>query len=155
MAETTVENQVCQACGAEVRKGSLFCYSCGASVSAEIPVVKKDKNEVISETDFKATAIPVNVNGKGTKQKQINQEVKKIVVEETLAAPIEKSNSADQETKLKSAAAIRKTTKSIQPKKVEIIWEEHENTPNVWFIAVTIFLTILAGVVLFLAVRLK
>jgi hypothetical protein len=56
---------------------------------------------------------------------------------------------------LESAAAIRKKTKSIQPKKVEVIWEEHDNAPNVWFVLVAIFLTIVAVVILFLAKRMR
>jgi hypothetical protein len=57
--------------------------------------------------------------------------------------------------KLKSAASLRRKSKSFQNKKVEIVWEEHENAPNIWFIAVTVVLTIVAGVILYLAVRLK
>ena len=152
MAETTIENQVCRACGADVREGSLFCYSCGRALSAEIAVARKDKSEPVINTEFKENVFAENENG--AKQKKINQKIQKPVVEETFVAPVEKSNTK-QETKLKSAAAMREQSKNVQPKRVEIIWEEHENTPNVWFIAVTIFLTILAGVVLFLAMRLK
>jgi hypothetical protein len=50
---------------------------------------------------------------------------------------------------------MRKKSKSIQPKKVEVVWEEHEDAPNIWFILVAIFLTIVAVVILFLALRMR
>lgn len=35
MAETVVEKQTCEKCGADVREGTTFCYNCGAAVTAE------------------------------------------------------------------------------------------------------------------------
>ena len=46
MAKTTVENLVCQACGADVRENSLFCYHCGGSVAPELVVALKDRKNV-------------------------------------------------------------------------------------------------------------
>ena len=156
MAETTVENQVCSACGADVRKDALFCYYCGNAVTSEIPVAKNDKNVTVGNTQFQENVFTENENGAESGQKEIKpkREPGETVVEKTAAKPIVES-SLNEETKLKSAAAMRQKSKSIQPKRVEVIWEEHENTPNVWFIAVTIFLTILAAVILFLAMRLR
>lgn len=36
MAETAVEIAVCEACGADVRDESIFCYNCGKRVVTEI-----------------------------------------------------------------------------------------------------------------------
>ena len=33
MVETAVESSVCEACGADVRDESLFCYNCGGPVA--------------------------------------------------------------------------------------------------------------------------
>jgi hypothetical protein len=35
MSETVLQTAVCEACGAEVRDESLFCYNCGERVTAE------------------------------------------------------------------------------------------------------------------------
>jgi hypothetical protein len=37
MSETAIQTAVCEACGAEVRDESVFCYNCGERVSAESP----------------------------------------------------------------------------------------------------------------------
>ena len=44
MAEILVENKVCEACGADVRAGSVFCYNCGGAVSDDLPVPSPEKN---------------------------------------------------------------------------------------------------------------
>ena len=45
MSETAVEIARCGACGADVRDESLFCYNCGASVTAEQAPVAETKLE--------------------------------------------------------------------------------------------------------------
>ncbi len=46
MAETLVKDQVCNACGSEIRPHSLFCYHCGGALQAEdFPKEKNDENE--------------------------------------------------------------------------------------------------------------
>ena len=154
MAETITENQVCHACGAGVREGSLFCYNCGGSLASEIAVAKSNKNEAVA--DIQSQENISDRNGDDIKQSGVKtkQEIREVFNEAPIAKPIEKSN-LNRETKLESAAAMRKKSKSIQPKKVEIIWEEHENVPNVWFILVAVFLTIIAAVILFLAIRMR
>ncbi len=154
MAEMLVENQVCDACGADVRKGALFCYNCGGEVASEIVVAKNDKIETIDNTRFQENISKENGTEYKPSKVKTKQEVRDISVEEPIAKPIEKS-SLNEEAKLKSAAAMRRKSKIIQPKKVEIIWEEHENTSNVWFILVAVFLTIFAAVILFLAIHMK
>ncbi len=154
MAEMLVENQVCDACGADVRKGALFCYNCGGEVASEIVVAKNDKIETVDNTRFQENISKENGTEYKPSKVKTKQEVRDISVEEPIAKPIEKS-SLNEEAKLKSAAAMRRKSKIIQPKKVEIIWEEHENTSNVWFILVAVFLTIFAAVILFLAIHMK
>lgn len=149
-----VENQVCDACGADVRKGALFCYNCGGEVASEIVVAKNDKIETVDNTRFQENISKENGTEYKPSKVKTKQEVRDISVEEPLAKPIEKT-SLNEEAKLKSAATMRRKSKIIQPKKVEIIWEEHENTSNVWFILVAVFLTIFAAVILFLAIRMK
>ena len=154
MAETITENQVCNACGAGVREGSLFCYNWGGQVASKITVVKNDKNEAVSDVQFQESISGENGDNLKKSGVETKQEIREILSEKSTAKPLEKSG-LNKETKLESAATIQKKSKSIQPKKVEIIWEEHENAPNVWFILVAIFLTIVAAVILFLAIRMK
>jgi hypothetical protein len=153
MAETITKNQVCNACGANVREGSLFCYNCGGSLASEIAVAKSNKNEAVADIQSQENVFDRNGD---IKQNGVNakQEIREIFNEVPIAKPIEKSN-LNKETKLESAATMRKKSKSIQPKKVEVIWEEHEDAPNIWFILVAIFLTIVAVVILFLALRMR
>ncbi|MDQ3042391.1 MAG: zinc ribbon domain-containing protein [Acidobacteriota bacterium] len=146
MAETTVENLICQACGADVRPNALFCYHCGGSVAAEVVVALKDK-KAVGNAQFR-DVISEEKNG------DKSERIKKTIVEQIEDQPILKPNVVE-EPKLKSAATMRRRSKSFQPKRVEIIWEEHENAPNGWFIAAAIFLTLFAAGILYLAMLLK
>ncbi len=142
---TFVENKICNACGSEVRPNALFCYHCGGSLAPEI-VVAKDKNQV-SDARFREN-IYEGKNGDNSAP------IERTTVEETADKPIPKP-SLPEEPKLKSAAVMRRKPKNLQPKRVEIIWEEYQNAPNVWFILVAIFLTLFAIGILYLALRLK
>ncbi len=147
MAETLVENQVCNRCGADVRPTALFCYNCGSSVAPETVTSLKDK-ESSGEARFRR----IVAEGKnGDKNVQIKQT---IVEEETVDRSITQS-SIETETNLKSAAAMRRKSKTIQPKRIEVVWEEHENAPNGWFILAAILLTLTVAGVLYLAIYLK
>ncbi len=148
-----VENQVCDACGADVRKGALFCYNCGGEVASEIVVARNDKIEIVDNSRFQENISKENGTEFKPSKVKTKREIRDISVEEPLTKPIEKT-SLNEEAKLKSAA-MRRKSKIIQPKKVEVVWEEHENTPNIWFILVAVFLTIFAAVILFLAIRMK
>lgn len=133
MAETIVKNQVCDACGADIRSEALFCYNCGESV-----VQKAQSND----------------------HKQTDEMVRETIIEEkeskVLTATKEKNNTnGKKEIKLKSAAALRNKARRVKPKKVEIIWEEHENAPNVWFIAVAVLLLIFTIIIYYIAMILK
>jgi len=146
MAEILVENQVCNHCGADVRPTALFCYNCGSSVAPEIVIALKDK-ESAGEARFRR----IIAEGKnGDKPTQIKQ----TIIEEAVNKPTTQST-VQTETKLKSAAAMRRESKTIQPKRIEVFWEEHENAPNGWFILAAIFLTLAAAGVLYMAVYLK
>ena len=40
MSETALEISVCNACGADVRDESLFCYNCGKKIKEDVPTVE-------------------------------------------------------------------------------------------------------------------
>ncbi|MBA3786594.1 MAG: zinc ribbon domain-containing protein [Acidobacteria bacterium] len=146
MAETLVENQVCNHCGADVRPTALFCYNCGSSVAPETVIALKDK-ESVGEARLRR----IIAEGKNGDK---NVQIKRIIAEEAVDKSITQS-SVQTETNLKSAAAMRRKSKTIQPKRIEVFWEEHENAPNGWFILAAILLTLTAAGILYLAMYLK
>jgi len=145
MAETTIENRICQTCGVEVRPNTLFCYNCGKSVALEIVQDLPQKGDV-SNVGFQENNAQGQENGSGQTQAT--------VVRDTIDKPIPKPIPGE-EPKLRSAAAMRRKSKSLQPKQVEIIWEEHENAPNIWFILAAVLLTLFAFGVLYLTTYYK
>ena len=150
MAETLVENKICKSCGAEIRAGALFCYSCGKSlVQTEAEVALKEKKNV-SNAWFREDLTKTEENGNKSLQQKESVNSKEII-----EAPIPEPPKNDADTKLKSAAAMRRKSKIYQPKKTEIVWEEHDNPPNGWFIAAAIALTLLAAGIFYLAMYLK
>ncbi len=132
---TSVENKICNNCGTEIRLNAMFCYHCGGSVAPELdkPVSEARFRENINEQKNGDNSAPIAV---------------------TADEPIPKP-ALVEEPKLKSAASMRRKSKSFQPKRVEIIWEEHENAPNGWFILAALLLTSLAVGILYLALRLR
>ncbi|MEO8073121.1 MAG: zinc ribbon domain-containing protein [Acidobacteriota bacterium] len=149
MAETIVENQICNACGVDIRKGALFCYHCGGSVT---PVIASPKvNNVVDENQVSARENNTE-NGKKVNRTELKSELKNESASvEEIADKLMSKPELQPETKLKSAASLRKKSKSVQKKKVEIIWEEYENAPNVWFILAAISLALFAFGILWLA----
>ncbi len=149
MAETIIENQICNSCGTDTRKGALFCYHCGGSVAPEIAVPKTDKigeeNQDLIKEGIVKTGKKISRNKLKNRTENESAPLKEIV-EKPISKP------ADQPEKaLKSAASLRKKSKLIQKKKVEIIWEEHENAPNARFILATVLLTLFTLGILWLA----
>jgi hypothetical protein len=49
---------------------------------------------------------------------------------------------------LKTASSLRNRPKPSLRKKVEVSWEAHENAPNIWFLVISILLTLFAGLIL-------
>lgn len=145
MTENPVENPVCSTCGALVRPQALFCYNCGSAVAPEIEQPERDE-----------------AAGNGSLNDGIVDENKaetqlKTGSDENYDAPIQKPSDTlvedkpekilplQTETKLKSAAAIRRSGRTpVQKKTVEVVWEEPESAPNVWFLVVAFVLALFA-----------
>lgn len=150
MAETLVENQVCSACGADVREGTLFCYNCGGQVASGEKVSEKIEDEITSDNGFQGKLLKENGTAFRRNKIETTPEIGKVFADKPVA-----NSSLRKETELPTAATMRGKAKNVQPKRIEIIWEERESAPNVWFILVTIALTVFAAVILFLAMRMK
>lgn len=168
MAKTLVEKEICDACGADVRPDSLFCYNCGGAVSDDIPESVLERKQKISSGNNFRNDLPPDNNLKTTK-------LKNEAVEEIEIKPIEKPSekpfvdefpakteeklperpSIQEEAKLKSAANLRRKAKIYQRKTVEVVWEEPENAPNKWFPIVAILLIFFVIAIFYLAMYLK
>ncbi len=145
MSQAIVEKEICRACGADVRPQADYCYNCGGAVSA-------------SAIGKKSSA--ASGDGGSTKEKTSEEKTEtnsKVAVDiiENQAAKIEKKEIVGEQSKLKTAASLRRQSKSLERKTVEIVWEEHDDAPNILFLLGAIFLTLVAAAILFLAMYLK
>lgn len=123
MVDIAVEKSVCEACGAEVRDESQFCYNCGASV-AKKTAEGSPAGSVLEEPH---KSIAANENGSGR---------------------AESESTAFEKPELQTAAGLRKRPKSFQRKRIEAVWEPR-TAPNALFITAVIGLT---AITLFLLV---
>ncbi len=161
MAQTSVKEKICNACGAEVRPKAGFCYNCGSAVAPDIPLAEnnhqsKDDKWVSDnpvEKDLKEKSFEKNGREKDlTVNENIGEKIN-LQTEETI------SDNENQEKRdlsnMKSAASMRRRGKSVQKKKVEIVWEEHDNAPNGWFIFFAVILVVLAVTIWILSTYLE
>lgn len=144
MAETTVQQEVCKACGVDVRPNSSFCYNCGKPISVE-----KNGNEGVSDVWLREN-IAEEANEPAEKEAEIIKP--NIVLKESES---EKAAAKHEEGKLKSASAMRQKAKSYQQKQVEIVWEAAESVSNTKLILATILLLLFAGTLVAIAFYLK
>ncbi|MGI8470210.1 MAG: zinc-ribbon domain-containing protein [Pyrinomonadaceae bacterium] len=150
--ETSVENKICKSCGADVRLGALFCYSCGASVAPEmtngkVSSAKTENGERTATENAIAEPDTEEIVGKRPIEKpfaeSINGRTKTAEVKE--AGNKNKQSGAEKETVLKTAAVVRRQSKPPQRKNVEVVWEQPQGSLNIWFL-------ITAGVLILFAV---
>jgi uncharacterized Zn finger protein (UPF0148 family) len=168
MAKILVERNICDACGADVRPGSLFCYNCGGAVGEVLTEAATNNNNskddgarfqsnLAENSDLKTTRLKKEtVEGFDSESiaKPIEKPAAAELSEKTEAQPLEKS-SFNEDAKLKSAASLRRKAKNFQRKTVEIVWEEPENAPNKLFPIVAIVLILFVAAIFYLAMYLK
>lgn len=166
MAEKVLENPVCESCGVDVRPHSMFCYNCGGAVSDEI--IEETAIESKSNGTTKLSEAWLSENfGKEEKLEtvaekiEIHPESKQEILEkplekvETKTAEKTKSTDIQKDAKLKSAATMRRKAKSFQAKRVEVVWEEPENSSTVKLILVALLLLAFAAAIVVFALYLK
>lgn len=162
MAETLVEQRVCAKCGADVRKGALFCYHCGGAVAPEVAVSAANGDSVSSGWFRENIAEEESPKTTAKLDEAVAEELEKPIekpsdtpIEKTSDEPVEKPKIVE-EAQLKSAAAMRRKAKIVQKKRIEEIeWAEHESAPNVWFLLVALILIAIAAGLFFLAIYVK
>jgi hypothetical protein len=153
MAEIVIENQICKACGADVRPEALFCYNCGGAVAEQI-VKTESENGNNKTSDIWRRANSEEVFVEKTQIADSESEVREIEVAEKTKIENKKTE-IFEEAKLKSAASMRRKAKSFQRKEVEIIWEEPENVSGVRLFLIALLLTAFAAAVVVFAMYLK
>ncbi len=137
MAEVEIGIQKCSACSSEVRPNSQFCFHCGAAI------VDKSRNkgnmsdawfkESIVEESESQEVLPIIAK---TKSEEISEP-------KTVAVALEEEKNEVKE--LKSAASIRNKPKKVLNKSVEIVWEEPENSLNIWSVLIALLLIAIAA----------
>lgn len=153
MAETLVKEKVCGACGADVRPQALFCYNCGSAVAPDAPLIENNNNKKASNAWFKDEIVAEDRQDlefqDDDREDKLIADGEEIEVRETLERETDEEEKAEKRdlSELESAANLRRRGKSVQKKRVEIVWEEHDNAPNGWFIFIAVILTILAFVI--------
>jgi hypothetical protein len=165
MAEKFAENQFCRACGADVRRGALFCYSCGTAVAPDLAVeteeAKEDgasdfwfRGEIIEEKNDKNSS---NHFGKIEKpiDKPADPPISLQPIEKDAGKKVKNLPVAQEPVKLKTAPALRQKNRLSERKKVEFVWEAPENDSNPGFIIVTIILAFFALGVLLLMLYIR
>lgn len=159
MAEKTLEEAVCEACGADRRPDTLFCYNCGSSltVEAEESSNGKDANKVWLRENL------VEDNNQDNSQRTTNR--LEPPIPKPLDLPVEKTGektvqykpvietsaatAETQEAKLKAAAEQRQKARLEKKKPVEMSWEEPDSSPGMWFFLAALVLVGLAVGLLF------
>ncbi|HVE55844.1 MAG TPA: zinc ribbon domain-containing protein [Pyrinomonadaceae bacterium] len=165
MAETLVEKKICEACGADVRPGSLFCYNCGGAVQEDLPKTEKNNNQkdvsnawlksdLVENSDLKTTQLKRETVEAKPIEKPIEKPLSGGLLEKIEEKPVEKTL-IREDAKLKSAANLRRKAKIYQKKTVEVVWEEPENAPNKWFPIVAILLILFVVGIFYLAMYMK
>ncbi|MGQ0542971.1 MAG: hypothetical protein ACT4O9_14135 [Blastocatellia bacterium] len=130
MAEVVLEKKLCDGCRADVRDGSVFCYNCGTSLSAEKKVFYDGSPKAIEESANEESAVvPENSNGIANQPANRKKEVRPAVIR-------------------------RQRVKTDRPKPVEYTWTPPESAG--WgFVAATIVFTGLTLLFLALALYLR
>src|SRR5215207_9967163 len=107
MAKILVERNICDACGADVRPDSLFCYNCGGAVSEDLP-------EPATNNDRKDDELKTTQLKKETVENFESQPIVKPIASpdgndlfEKIESPSAEKPSIREDAKLKSAASLR------------------------------------------------
>ena len=151
MAEKVLENPICETCGVDVRPQALFCYNCGGAVSDTV----EEKTELKSESNGKpADAGLIEFPPETEVDAEAEAKMEVAMAEEFSETPDAKIK-VSKNSKLKSAAAMRRKAKSLRAKPIEVVWEEPENFSSVKLILVVLLLTLFAVGIVILALYLK
>jgi hypothetical protein len=153
-----LKKEICEACGADIRGGSQFCYNCGGPVTEEAVRISKASVKV-SDAWLKEDLVD---DGRLVTTKLDRAKLDKAESEMELPlSPPDDSPTPETEVagepdkKMKSASNMRRKPKSFQRKAVEIGWEEHDGGPNKLFPLIAFLITLAVIGIYFLADYMK
>jgi hypothetical protein len=133
-----VETAVCDACGAEVRDESLFCYNCGGSVNTKSDEPQPEVPELIrteSNDARRATELHSKDEGAFGRDGLVEQR-------------------PGSKPALRSAASLRKQRRASNRQPIEVTWERPAG-PGIGFVITTVVLTMGALVLMLIALYLR
>lgn len=151
-----LSKEICEACGAEIRDGSQFCYNCGGPVTEEAVRMSQASVQVSDawlKEDLVAAGGLETTKLDRTKIDEAEQAIDRPT--EPVGEPVSSEPELQPESKLKSASNMRRKPKSFQRKAVEIEWEEHDGGPNKLFPLVALLITLAVVGIYFLAEYMK
>lgn len=153
MSQTVVEKENCPTCRTELPATAEFCYHCGNSVKAE--EVLENETQKISDVWLRKDIVEETEPTNHKETEVSGHKLETAVRDIDLQKDLRDFQAKPEETELKSAASLRVKARKVPTKKVEVRWEEHNNAPNVWFIAGAGFLAVLTMVIFILAMYLR
>lgn len=165
MAEALIKNPVCSKCGEGARPHALFCFACGGEVieSEQEDTVSsvwfredllEDKGED-SEPAFEKDGMASEAEGDEQSSDQEKDAETETVESEPKVSPVRVRRVPVPQKKLTSAADLRKRPKPVQAKRVEIVWKEKHDSPNLMFVVCGTVMALLALFIFFAAMYLK
>lgn len=157
---TNTEKKICNSCGADVRPNTTFCYNCGSSLagksSAETILENQKSNLLQSNAPdvSNGNSAPIEP-AQETIVKPIEKPFAEPLIVKNESPKIEKEKSEpDDKPALKTAASMRRA-KPAQSKRVEVVWEQPENSTSIWFVVFALVLILLAAGALLAMLYLK
>jgi hypothetical protein len=149
----TLEKQFCGACGVDIRPKALFCYNCGSQVASDKEVeLENEHQKKISDAWFKEeltenkTVENTATAAKLQKNEPLSEKPSSVKPTTTENKKGEKVEAAAE---LQTAASLKNKPKPAIKKTVEVVWEEPQSAPNLWFLIVSLLLIGFAVFVLF------
>jgi hypothetical protein len=140
MPDVRVDEQICSACGVGVRPDTQYCYNCGESLETRNRDVACDASSVQSENGSDEAAKPVLIP---------NITSKDSVPESGRNRETTTTSAASQP--LQSASSLRRGTRGMERKPVEVVWERAGSGSNIMLIVATILLVLFSAAVIGLA----
>ncbi len=170
MTETGAENDLCTACGVDIRPEALYCYHCGAIVeTASTPPVPRPNTTAVSSVWFEEELVSKDPESRDEERAapaqviDITDRIPKPDSDllagtenaEQLKIRVKQKTRVRRKPQLTSAAALHRKSSSDRKMEIEVVWQERERSPNIWFIVMSLLVTLLVFGLFLLAMYLK
>jgi hypothetical protein len=136
--ELVTESAICRKCRVEVREGSVFCYNCGARITAE---AGPGRGQVSNGRSGPIPAVPPAAPADG-------QRLEPVEDKPMSSLPPDKHSAA-----LPTAASMRRS-RPRSPRAVEVVWQERQG-PGWGFVIGSSVLVMIAITLLLLSLYLR